>query len=126
MGGKMTCVELENDFEDRLWPGIRPFEKRLADATPDEIISIIKNAGIAGMGGATFPTYAKIQSAIGKVNHLIINSAECEPFIHRQSPAAARIAGVGYKRSQDTAEGAVAAPGADRGRGQQARRGVQA
>jgi hypothetical protein len=46
------------------------------------------------MGGATFPTHAKIQSAIGKVSHLIINSAECEPFItanHRlllESPAA--------------------------------------
>ena len=45
------------------------------------IIEIIKNAGIAGMGGAAFPTYAKVQSAIGKAKEVIINCAECEPYI---------------------------------------------
>ena len=33
------------------------------------------------MGGATFPTYAKIESAIGRVDRIIVNCAECEPFI---------------------------------------------
>ncbi len=92
-GSMVTCVEIENDFEDRDCKSIKPFEKRLGETSPEEIIEIVKNAGIAGMGGATFPTYAKIQSAIGKVTSLIINGAECEPFItadHRtmlESPA---------------------------------------
>jgi len=92
-GNKVTCVEIENDFEDRDAATIKPFEKRLPDTTPEEIIEVVKNAGIVGMGGATFPTYAKIQSAIGKATSLIINGAECEPFItadHRtmlESPA---------------------------------------
>lgn len=33
------------------------------------------------MGGAAFPTYAKVQSAIGKAREVIINCAECEPYI---------------------------------------------
>ena len=51
-----------------------------AVATADEGIALRK-AGISGLGGATFPTYAKIQSAIGKADKIIINCAECEPFI---------------------------------------------
>ena len=41
----------------------------------------VRLAGISGMGGATFPTYAKIASALGKVNRIILNCAECEPFV---------------------------------------------
>lgn len=46
-----------------------------------EIINIVREAGISGMGGATFPTYAKIQSAAGKAKEIIVNCAECEPYI---------------------------------------------
>ena len=38
-------------------------------------------AGIVGHGGATFPTHVKIQSGIGKCDTVIINAAECEPYI---------------------------------------------
>jgi electron transport complex protein RnfC len=41
----------------------------------------VKNAGIVGMGGATFPTHVKISGGIGKVDTVIINGAECEPYI---------------------------------------------
>ena len=60
---------------------MQPYRGRLADATTEEIIEVVRNAGIAGMGGATFPTHAKIASAVGKVNKIIVNCAECEPFI---------------------------------------------
>ena len=43
--------------------------------------SIILNAGVVGMGGAGFPSYAKLPNQPGLVKHLIINGAECEPFI---------------------------------------------
>ena len=47
----------------------------------DEIIAAIREAGIVGHGGAAFPTHVKIQSGIGKVDSLLINCAECEPYI---------------------------------------------
>jgi len=49
--------------------------------TPDQLVEIVKNAGIVGQGGATFPTHVKISSGLGKVDYVIINAAECEPYI---------------------------------------------
>ncbi|MCX2961515.1 electron transport complex subunit RsxC [Rodentibacter caecimuris] len=49
--------------------------------TAEQLIEKIYLAGIAGLGGAVFPTAAKIQSADKKVKLLIINGAECEPYI---------------------------------------------
>ena len=78
---KITNIIIENDGTDTLDPSVVPFSKKLTDTTTEEIIEVIKNAGISGMGGAGFPTHAKIQSALGKVQYLIINCAECEPYI---------------------------------------------
>lgn len=80
-GQKVKTVVIENDGEGRLSPEIHPWEKKLSDTTTEEIIEIVRAAGISGMGGATFPTYAKIQSALGRVEHIIVNCAECEPYI---------------------------------------------
>ena len=77
----VQTVVIENDGQYELSPDIKPCEKKLTETTSEEIIEAVRKAGISGMGGATFPTYAKIQSAIGKVDNLIINCAECEPFI---------------------------------------------
>lgn len=44
-------------------------------------MDIIREAGIVGMGGATFPTYAKLSSGLGKVDTIIVNVSECEPYI---------------------------------------------
>ncbi|BFU59695.1 electron transport complex subunit RsxC [Rodentibacter abscessus] len=49
--------------------------------TPEQLIEKIYQAGVAGLGGAVFPTAAKIQSADKKIKLLIINGAECEPYI---------------------------------------------
>ena len=93
-GNRVKCVVIENDFENRLSSDIAPFEKKLNEITFDEIVSIIREAGISGMGGAMFPTHAKITSSAGKVEKLFINCAECEPYItanHRlllENPAA--------------------------------------
>ena len=77
----IQTVVIENDGEYELSPDIKPCEKKLTETTTEEIIDVVRRAGISGMGGATFPTYAKIQSALGKVDRLIVNCAECEPFI---------------------------------------------
>lgn len=80
MGGNMMSVVIENDFQDEMSEEIQ------APADPnalsvDEMVERVKNAGIVGMGGATFPTHIKISGGIGKVDTVIINGAECEPYI---------------------------------------------
>lgn len=80
-GAVVEHIVIDNDKQSTLCPDIKPVMKKLTECTTDEIISIIREAGISGMGGAAFPTYAKIKSAIGKVDKIIINCAECEPFI---------------------------------------------
>ena len=80
-GAVVDHIVIENDMLDTVSPDLHPTEKRLADVTPEEIVSVIREAGIVGMGGAAFPTYAKINSAMGKVDKIIVNCAECEPFI---------------------------------------------
>lgn len=52
----------------------------ISDPTKENIIERIKLAGIVGMGGAGFPTHVKV-SPKDKVDTLIINAAECEPYI---------------------------------------------
>lgn len=81
MGRKVRRVVIENDGEERYHESIRPTDFSLESVTAQACIEAVRLAGISGMGGATFPTYAKISSAIGKVNNIIINCAECEPFI---------------------------------------------
>ncbi|WP_261902901.1 electron transport complex subunit RsxC [Vibrio fortis] len=49
--------------------------------TSDELLDIIRQAGISGMGGAGFPTAKKLQSGLGRTEILIVNAAECEPYI---------------------------------------------
>ncbi len=80
-GQKTQFVIIENDFKNELDPSIKPFEKDITETTFEEIVEIIKNAGIAGMGGASFPTHFKISSAKNRVTKLIVNCCECEPYI---------------------------------------------
>ncbi len=50
--------------------------------TGPEIVEKVKQAGIVGMGGATFPTYVKLMPPPGKIaEYLIINGVECEPYL---------------------------------------------
>jgi len=80
-GFSVQDIVIENDGKHAFCESVKPWHKPLADTTPEEIVSIVRNAGISGLGGATFPTYAKLQSAIGKVHTVIVNCAECEPYI---------------------------------------------
>lgn len=80
MGGKMMSVVIENDFQDTVCDAVKPVENP-DSLTAEELVDIVKNAGIVGQGGATFPTHVKISSGLGKVDYVIINAAECEPYI---------------------------------------------
>ena len=51
-------------------------------SSPEELLGLIKDMGIVGMGGATFPTAVKLTIPMGKeVDALIINGVECEPYL---------------------------------------------
>lgn len=73
-------IVIENDGEDR-----NEFEnepRNYKDFTPQELIDIIREAGIVGMGGATFPTHVKLSPPKDKkIDYVILNGAECEPYL---------------------------------------------
>ena len=50
-------------------------------ASPTEIVRAIQDAGIVGLGGAAFPTHAKLRVTPGQIDTLVINGAECEPYL---------------------------------------------
>lgn len=79
-GTEGLCVVIENDMQDTLCPDIHKRDS-VAELTPEELTAIIREAGITGMGGAGFPTNVKISSGMGKVDTVIVNGAECEPYI---------------------------------------------
>lgn len=78
-GSKVMSIVIENDKEDRLHESVHPYD--FATMTNEERIECIRSAGMVGHGGATFPTHVKIQSGIGKCDTIIVNGAECEPYI---------------------------------------------
>lgn len=79
-GTNVMSVVIENDFQDTLCEDIVPREN-VEELSGEELTKIIHDAGIAGMGGATFPTDVKISSGLGKLDTIIVNAAECEPYI---------------------------------------------
>lgn len=59
-------------------------ELNLENVTPDEVRERIKQAGIVGLGGAAFPTYVKLSPpADKKIDYVILNGCECEPYLTR-------------------------------------------
>ncbi|MCR5503310.1 MAG: electron transport complex subunit RsxC [Lachnospiraceae bacterium] len=81
VGGNLTdCIVIENDglFTEKEWDEVRPFE----ELSKEEIISLIREAGIVGMGGAGFPTAVKLSpKEPEKIDYVIVNCAECEPYL---------------------------------------------
>ncbi|MDH5915005.1 electron transport complex subunit RsxC [Vibrio splendidus] len=73
------CVVIKPDGLDT-WIDKNPVED-FSTKTSDELLDVIRQAGISGMGGAGFPTAKKLQSGLGRTDILIVNAAECEPYI---------------------------------------------
>ena len=81
-GTMMMSVVIQNDHLDTLCPDIQPRTQAQVEAlSAQELLQIIREAGIVGMGGATFPTHVKLSSGLGKVDTIIVNVSECEPYI---------------------------------------------
>jgi len=79
-GGETLCVIIENDYLDTPAGELTAYSD-LSALTDEEFLSIIREAGIVGMGGATFPTNIKAAVEDGTVEVLIANACECEPYI---------------------------------------------
>ena len=78
VGGMDTLVVIETDKKQEVYEGIKvPEAKDL-----HEFIKAIRESGLVGLGGASFPTHIKFNPKnIDEVHTLIVNAAECEPFI---------------------------------------------
>ena len=79
-GGMMNSVVIENDFQNTFGSELTPHPD-YQKLTPDQIVEIVREGGLTGMGGAGFSTHVKISSGLGKVDTVIVNAAECEPYI---------------------------------------------
>ncbi len=80
-GSQVPCIIIKNDKQDTLFEGIAP-KADIEELSSEEVINIIKEAGIVGMGGAAFPTHVKLSPPPGKlVDTIILNGAECEPYL---------------------------------------------
>ncbi len=78
--GNALSVIIENDKKDTLDPEILPFSKKLTATTPDEILEIIRRAGICESGDG-ISVARRIECALGGARRLIVNCTECEPFL---------------------------------------------
>jgi electron transport complex protein RnfC len=80
-GSKVTSVIIESDGNFEVHESVQP-KGNVEDLTKEQILSIIKEGGMAGMGGATFPTHVKLSPPPDKpIDTLLVNAAECEPYL---------------------------------------------
>jgi electron transport complex protein RnfC len=81
MGVPTMAIEIESDGEDA---GDLPFEPitNWETVDPEILKQRVIDAGLVGMGGASFPTHVKLTPPPDKkIDHLILNGAECEPYL---------------------------------------------
>ena len=79
-GDKVNSIVIESDGKNEEMTFEKP--RSYKDMDKKEILSLIQNAGIVGMGGAGFPTHVKLSPPPDcKIDYIIANCAECEPYI---------------------------------------------
>lgn len=77
--GECMAIVIQSDGKNTLHESVKP-NKDLDSLTPDEIVDIIRNAGIVGMGGAGFPTSVKLKPP-KPIDTILLNGCECEPLL---------------------------------------------
>jgi electron transport complex protein RnfC len=79
--GECQAIVIESDGRDEWDDGVLA-DRDWRSLDNAALVEIIKNAGVVGMGGAAFPSHVKLAPPKGrKIDTLIINAAECEPFL---------------------------------------------
>ena len=79
-GGSAPCVVIDNDMLDEEWPH-RPRPLGLGEIDLDSMIARVEECGVVGMGGMGYPTAKKLREYANQISTLIVNAAECEPFV---------------------------------------------
>ena len=80
--GKQMCIVIENDFLDTLDESILTEAIDVSTIEPKQVVDCAANAGLVGLGGATFPTRVKLSPPPDSpIDYVIINAAECEPYL---------------------------------------------
>lgn len=78
MGGEDPIIVIETDKKQESWEEVKPPEIN----SREDFIKAVRNSGLVGLGGAAFPTHIKYNPQnLEEVDTLIVNGAECEPFI---------------------------------------------
>lgn len=81
MGQMVNSVVIDSDGKQDQADSIKPYPV-IEKISIQEILKAIKDCGIVGMGGAAFPTHVKLSPPEGKkIDSLIINGVECEPYL---------------------------------------------
>lgn len=78
--GQCRAIVIENDGQNTPWAGM-PAGLPPEQVTLELLLARTQDAGIVGMGGGAYPTAQKLAQAAGNVDTLIVNAAECEPYI---------------------------------------------
>ena len=80
-GAMVDSIIVENDREYKAIPGFGE-DRDVSSLSKQDILDIVKEAGIVGLGGAGFPTHVKLSpKEPGKIDYVIVNGAECEPYL---------------------------------------------
>ncbi len=78
--GYVRSVVIENDGTDTPDPSLTPFSKKLTEMSPEEIVDIIRNAGICETGEG-LSVARRLEIALGGAKRLMVDCTECEPFL---------------------------------------------
>ena len=77
-GAKGQCVVIDTDGEQAVFEGVKPPEVHDLDSFTEAV----RQSGAVGLGGAGFPTFVKLSvKDLSKLDAVVINAAECEPYI---------------------------------------------
>ncbi len=79
-GGTCPAIIIKNDFLDTPHHTLKPHANP-EQLAPAELVSILRESGLVGMGGAAFPTDIKSKTGMGYTGVLILNACELEPYI---------------------------------------------
>jgi len=79
--GRCEAILIDSDGKDEKAYG-QDSTENIASQSPDDIVDVVRNAGIVGLGGAAFPSHVKLTPPKEKrIDTFILNGAECEPYL---------------------------------------------
>ncbi len=80
-GRKVDCIEIKNDFKETFHESVFDRTDNVIESlTQDDMVQILKEKSLVGLGGSGFPSYVKLATK-EKIDTVVINAVECEPYL---------------------------------------------